>query len=122
MLNTYLKDNKSSSSSRSVYLSEEFADDPEFQKLLQQFVNGLPGIVDKIHHATIEQDWDTAQSLSHNLKGVGGNYGFPEISDIAQKINTDIKSEQYGRIDVLVAELTAECGRIVKNHQDRRAS
>ncbi|MGD8559471.1 MAG: ATP-binding protein, partial [Gammaproteobacteria bacterium] len=122
MLKTYLKGNKASSTSRSAYLSDEFADDPEFQKLLQQFVNGLPGIVDKIHHATIEQDWDTAQSLSHNLKGVGGNYGFPEISHIARKINTDIKSEQYGRIDVLVAELTSECSRIVKNHQDRRAS
>ncbi|MGD8567000.1 MAG: ATP-binding protein [Gammaproteobacteria bacterium] len=122
VLQKYLKDNNNKPLQSSAYLSEEFADDPEFQQLLQQFVDGLPAIVDNIHHAANENDWETVQSLSHNLKGVGGNYGFPEISHIAQKINSDTKCEQYARINTLVAELTSECTRIVKNHHKRRAS
>ena len=122
VLAKYLKDKNQQQKLSGAYISEEFADDPEFQQLLQQFVDGLPGIVGNICNAAGAQDWDTVQALSHNLKGVGGNYGFPDISHIAQKINNHTKNEQYERIGPLVEELNKECERIVQNHQKRRAS
>ncbi|WP_455207775.1 response regulator [Kaarinaea lacus] len=118
----FLRDEKQSRHTGSAYMSEEFANDPEFQKLVQQFVDGLPGQVNAITDAVEKQDWGNVELLSHNLKGVGGNYGYPEISDIAQQINSHAKNRRYEAIDALLSELRVACRHIVDQQQTRRAS
>jgi len=121
VLATYLRDNKKVRDN-SAYLSDEIANDPEFKNLVQQFIESLPEIINELEVAVREHDWDTVQSLSHKLKGVGGNYGFPEISNIALQINMNSREKQYDDIGVLISELNAECRRIIDINEKRRAS
>ncbi|WP_455199849.1 ATP-binding protein [Kaarinaea lacus] len=118
----FLRDNKQSHNTGSAYVSDEFSNDPEFQELVRQFAKGLPDMMKKLSNAVEKQDWDNVQLLSHNLKGVGGNYGFPAVSHIAQQINSNLKNQQYSEIEPLVAELQKECQRISEIYNKRRAS
>ena len=108
--------------SGSAYLDEDLINDPEFQLLLRQFVNGLPDVVSSISSACKEHNWDTVDSLSHKLKGVGGNYGYPNLSRIAKMINDDVRNEVFDQIDDLVNQLQQECQKIIDDNQTRQAS
>ena len=118
----FLKDDKQLRNTGSAYVSDEFSDDPEFQELVQQFVSGLPDMIIKISAAIDKQDWDNVQLLSHNLKGVGGNYGFPAVSHIAQQLISNTKNKQYHELESLLSELRKERQRITETHTKRRAS
>ncbi|MEJ2179476.1 MAG: ATP-binding protein [Gammaproteobacteria bacterium] len=118
----FLRDEKQQRNTGSAYVSDEFANDPEFQELVQQFVAGLPEMVSNISNAIEKQDWDNAQLLSHNLKGVGGNYGFPAVSHIAQHLISNIKNQQYEELELLLSDLRKESQRITATHSKLRAS
>lgn len=124
VLEKYLNnsDIQNQSSGGSAYLSNEIANDPEFQMLVRQFVSGLPDVVKSIKSAVNDQEWETVESLSHKLKGVGGNYGYPGLSKLSQKINAQVKSEAYDQVETMVAELEKECHQIVVENENRRAS
>ena len=108
--------------SRKSFLSDELANDPEFLALVAEFVKGLPHQVSTITDAVDEKNWEVVEKVSHNLKGVGGNYGFPEISEIAANINNDMKKSILDRIEHLAGELKQECERIQSDESRRRAS
>jgi len=121
VLEKYLKNGKSRTQTK-TYISSEIANDPEFQILVRQFVNGLPDMVDSIKSAAKNLDWETVESLSHKLKGVGGNYGYPSLSKLADKINRQVKNQIYEQIETLISRLENECQMIVKENAARRAS
>ena len=118
----FLRDEKQPHHAGSAYMNEEIASDPEFQQLVQMFVESLPGQVGAIAVAVARQDWGDVALLSHNLKGVGGNYGYPEISDIAQRINSQTRNQHYDDIAALLSELQAACQQITDSQHKRRAS
>jgi len=60
--------------------------------------------------------------LTHKLKGVGGNYGYPNLSKLSREINALIKTREYDQINVLVSELDEDCRQIVAETEKRRAS
>jgi len=105
-----------------TYISSEIANDPEFQILVRQFVNGLPDVIGSIKSAVREQNWELVESLTHKLKGVGGNYGYPRLSKLAHKINSLVRDQQYDQLEALGSRLERECQQIVKDNQERRAS
>lgn len=122
VLEKHLSNNEKSSVAKNAYLDEELVNDPEFQLLVRQFISGLPDIAEAIKSATKEHDWETVESLSHKLKGVGGNYGYPNLSKIAKIINDDVRNEVFDQVDSLVTKLDKECREIVEAHETRRAS
>jgi len=70
-------------------------DDPEYLRLKADFMEELPGRLADIRAAAGQQDWSGLQSKTHQLKGIAGSYGFPEISDITGQIERDIKNGDY---------------------------
>lgn len=121
VLEKYLSDT-GASRKNNIYLSSELADDPEFQLLVRQFVGGLPGTLRSIREAVDTKDWETVESLSHKLKGVGGNYGYPKLSVISQQINMAVKNGEYESISEFTDQLASEIDRAVMENQKRRAS
>jgi len=99
-----------------------FAEDEEYKELLRQFVKMLPDIVDQISSAAEEQDWETLQIVSHRLKGSGGSYGFPQLTELAKKINDATKAAYFDHIDKSVAELNALTQGILDAHGKRKLS
>ncbi|MCH9033628.1 MAG: Hpt domain-containing protein [Planctomycetes bacterium] len=66
--------------------SELVADDPSLADLVAEFVDGLHARAQAIQKAIDAQAFDTIESLSHQLKGAGGGYGYPALSQTAAQL------------------------------------
>jgi len=75
-------------------LYSELRDDPEFARLIDAFVSGLPAKIarlDEVFHAGSLLE---LARLAHQLKGAAGGYGYPSISEAARPV------ERYARARV----------------------
>jgi HPt (histidine-containing phosphotransfer) domain-containing protein len=63
--------------------------DPSFADLVEEFVAGLPERLTAMESALEEPDFQRAKVLAHQLKGSGGGYGFPDLTDIASKLESE---------------------------------
>ncbi len=67
-------------------LLSEFADDPDMVDLVELFVGEMPGRIQEIDDALATDDLFSLARLAHQLKGAGGGYGFPAITDVARQL------------------------------------
>jgi signal transduction histidine kinase/CheY-like chemotaxis protein len=74
-----------SAPSRDVVAST-LGDDPDVQELVRQFVRDLPERSSAILRASRASDMGTLKRLAHQLKGAGGSYGFPGITEAAAAV------------------------------------
>lgn len=63
-----------------VYVDDELAD------LIPEFLENRRRDVEQIARLVREERYNELSRLGHTMKGVGGSYGFPAISDIGQGI------------------------------------
>ena len=75
--------------------SELEDDDPEIQKLVLRFVQGLPQIMSRIDQFYQQQDWSSFKQHIHDLKGTGGNFGYPALTRLAENIEVELKQENW---------------------------
>jgi signal transduction histidine kinase/DNA-binding response OmpR family regulator len=61
-------------------------DDPDLQEIVRQFVRDLPDRSSALLRAAQTSDAETLKRLAHQLKGAGGSYGFPGITDAAAAV------------------------------------
>lgn len=94
-------------------LYSEFADDEDMAELLVEFVEGLHTTCEKLQSALATEDKDTVRRIGHQLKGAGGGYGFPLITELGAKLESAVQAE--GKINDVVSErafeLIAACRR-----------
>jgi len=74
-------------------LRSEMINEPRLAKLLERFVERLPERVATIESLLQEKDMSALRQAVHQLKGAGGGYGFPQITEIAAKAEEQIKSQ-----------------------------
>ncbi len=67
-------------------LRSRFADDPDMGQIVQMFVQEMPQRVLQLSNAWDRHDLASLRRLTHQLKGSGGGYGFPTISESAGKV------------------------------------
>jgi HPt (histidine-containing phosphotransfer) domain-containing protein len=94
-------------------LRSSFAVDPEMAELVALFVTELPTRIGVLRDAFEAGDFDSVRRLAHQLKGAGGGYGFPSISEAAGRVEAEIVASGAG-VDQVRAEveaLAAECAR-----------
>ncbi len=70
----------------------EYADDPDMAELITEYVESFPGTVTLIKQTLQERSFGDLGRIAHQLKGSGGGYGFPSISDAAARLEADVKS------------------------------
>jgi CheY-like chemotaxis protein/HPt (histidine-containing phosphotransfer) domain-containing protein len=75
----------------SVYRSE-FADDPEMKEVLGEFVHQLPDQVYRLSTLLEQKNLDELRRAVHQIKGAGGGYGFPNVTQIAAAAEARIKA------------------------------
>jgi len=80
-------------------------DEPELMDIVYRFVDNLPNSVNKIIDATEKRNWDEVKNISHQLKGVGGGYGYPMLTELSAKIQFQLESNFYEEVVVLIDEL-----------------
>lgn len=82
---------------------------PQYFALCQRDLLNLRDALD-------QNDFERVRVLGHNLKGSGGAYGFPEISEIGSSLEVSGKLQDTSLaktgVDRLAAFLIARAGRI----------
>jgi signal transduction histidine kinase/CheY-like chemotaxis protein len=101
---------------KTAVVSDDLACDQEYQEIVQRFIRRLPEFIQEIQTATAAQQWDVVQSVSHKLKGMGGGFGYPEITQLAEEINTLVIGQQVQTLPLRIANLAHVCQTIVQNN------
>jgi HPt (histidine-containing phosphotransfer) domain-containing protein len=87
-------------------------DDPNLAHLVEKFIAYLPEKTESLFNAAQQQDWDSIKDDAHQLKGLGGGYGYPEITQLAAKLEFQALNKNQLEVDSLIASLNAYCQRI----------
>lgn len=72
---------------RSVY-----EDDPDMFEIVREFATELPARIAKLEAHLASGALRELQTLAHQLKGAGGGYGFPQITELAASLEQALKS------------------------------
>jgi len=67
-------------------IRSEFADDPVIAPILDRFVSGLDERTRLMAEALERGDFDGLGQLAHQLKGAGGGYGYPTLTELARDL------------------------------------
>jgi CheY-like chemotaxis protein/anti-sigma regulatory factor (Ser/Thr protein kinase) len=92
--------------------SSLLVEEPEFADLVNKFVANLPGMIREVRLAAENQDWPRVKSLVHDLKSVGGGYGYPQITEVAAKIEFELAKKQYAALETRLNDFDSLCERI----------
>ncbi len=84
--------------SKKIITSVLLEEDPTLIDLINKFMSRLPNMVASIMAAYDEKDWESFSGLIHQMKGVGGNYGYPALSEICFSIESLAREENYTAI------------------------
>src|SRR5690348_3177116 len=67
-------------------LRSEFAEDAEMAELLRQFADGLAGTCRELRRGLDDGDTATVRRIGHQLKGAGGGYGYPDLTEAGRRL------------------------------------
>ncbi len=68
-----------------------FQDDPDMIELVSEFVSAFPERVAALEECLAQGDLPQIQVLAHQLKGAGGGYGYPQITEAAAALEMVVK-------------------------------
>jgi len=103
------------SSSEAIF--SEFADDPDMTDIMDEFVAGLGAAVGAMRDALANNHHKELQSLAHQLKGAGGGYGYPQLTDAARVLEDTAKAEDTEAGWLVLNQLGTLCRAIEAGHQ-----
>jgi HPt (histidine-containing phosphotransfer) domain-containing protein len=95
-------------------ISTILKDEPEYADLVEVFVKRLPPTVSKAQQLFNEKNWPQFQKEIHDLKGMGGSYGFPMVTELAGNIGIQLRNDNTVAVQGLLQELEVISVRIVR--------
>lgn len=87
----------------------EFADDEDLVELIDQFVAGLEEDVMAMRKELYSYDYDGLRSLAHQMKGAGGSYGYPMLTEAAKVLENAAKAGDIEAGKTALAEFEELC-------------
>lgn len=72
------------------------------------YLDGRRADLEALHRALTEGDLSSIQDLAHKMKGTGSAYGFPEITEIGDRMETAAKAGNRTEICTWISALS-EC-------------
>ncbi len=93
--------------------SDLVRDDPSFADLVEEFVGGLDDRLKQMEQAIRASDFEALRCAAHQLKGSGGGYGYPILTDRAAQLEHGAKSEAVDDCFDQLAELKELVARVV---------
>ena len=88
-------------------------DDPSFTDLVLEFVEGLSERLSDMDRRLSAGDFKALQVAAHQLKGTGGGYGYPSITERAAELEQHAKERVAGGCEDALHELKKLCERVV---------
>jgi signal transduction histidine kinase/CheY-like chemotaxis protein/HAMP domain-containing protein/HPt (histidine-containing phosphotransfer) domain-containing protein len=94
--------------------------DDSIYELAVHFVDGLPQWVDKLQAAHGASNLAELKSLAHQLKGLGGSFGYPEITAAAAEVDRQLKLDETASIEEKLTKLYATCSEAMEHFRRYR--
>jgi len=86
--------------------SQLLAQEPDLREVVEAFVRGLDARLAEFRQAYERLDWPLLTSLAHRLKGAGGSYGYPQISQACAEMEQNFRARQADEFASWIAQLT----------------
>ncbi|MCH9048006.1 MAG: Hpt domain-containing protein [Proteobacteria bacterium] len=80
--------------------------DIDLEDLIPGFLDNRQKDIRNLESALQENDFETLRSIGHNLKGVGGGYGFSGITEMGAEIERGAKASDPESVSVNVKKLS----------------
>ena len=103
-------------------IQSEFADDPDLAEIIDQFVTGLAEQLKAMREALANNHHEEVQRLAHRLKGAGGSYGYPLLTEVSKTLEDAAKAQDVEWAGVAISELAKLCEAVVNGHNMEAAS
>lgn len=93
--------------------SELMRDDPSYADIVVQFVEGLSHRLATMEEALNTSDFQALRVAAHQLKGSGGGYGYPVLTERAAELEQHAKDSLSDQCGKELEELKQLCARVV---------
>jgi HPt (histidine-containing phosphotransfer) domain-containing protein len=97
-----------------------FSEDSELQALYHSFLRRLPDMIESIKDSAQQQNWLELAHVSHQLKGLGGSFGYHQLTAVCKNIHDCARQQSNDKLDELIAELQKEYSLIQHGDMTRR--
>lgn len=87
-----------------IITSELLEEDPGLIDLIDRFISRLPDVRDAIIKAYTAEDWENFSGLIHQMKGVGGGYGYPMLTELCADIEVMVKEKNFPKVKIQLDE------------------
>lgn len=96
----------SNTTSRAATLiSQLLLEDADLRDIVSEFVDGLSVRISELKRAHQDLDFTALTTLAHQLKGAGGSYGYPDISELAATMEQRFHDQDAAQFDSWVNDL-----------------
>ena len=93
--------------------SDLLKEDPSYADIVVQFVEGLTNRLDTMKEALATSDFDALRVAAHQLKGSGGGYGYPVLTERAAELEQHARASLIEECSQEFEELKQLCARVV---------
>jgi HPt (histidine-containing phosphotransfer) domain-containing protein len=93
--------------------SELLREEPSFADIVLEFVNGLGTRLQTMEDAISQRDFEALRVAAHQLKGSGGGYGYPTVSERAAELEQLAKTQALDDCVKAFDDLQHLCDRVV---------
>ncbi len=98
--------------------SELVREDATFADIVVEFVDGLEARLKKMVAAVETRDFESLRVAAHQLKGSGGGYGYPQLTEQAADLERRAKVEAIEECREALDGLKQLCDRVVVGGDD----
>ncbi len=86
-------------------MEDNYLDDPEFQELIQQYIDYLKETLPELKANIEKRDFPALRKYGHNMKGSGGGYGFANLTELGKKMEAAALAEDINKYQDYVRQL-----------------
>ena len=90
-------------------LISEYADDPDIGTILDEFIDGLVAQVEDMRQWLAQAKFSDLQRGAHRIKGSGGGYGYPVLTEAARSLEDAAKARDYPTAAAGMERVAALC-------------
>jgi len=93
--------------------SDLVRDEPDMRSLVIEFLDGIPKRLERMVEAVRAADFEALRTAAHQLKGSGGGYGYPLLTETAEQLERDARNQAIEECVTSLTELQELCKRLV---------
>lgn len=91
-----------------------FMDDLEMNTIIDEFAQGLSEFMEQVEAAQAKKDFKELAGLAHQMKGAGGAYGYPRLTEESAELEKAAKASDEKAARGILDALAATCRAVRK--------